>query len=80
MTSDGTGWSLRLDTDHAVEQLMTTAAGQISSSVQVRIDADCVVISGTTESWYEKQLVQESLRAVCSTYRISNRISVPVWA
>jgi len=79
MTSSGNGRMLCLDIDHTVEQLMTAAVARISSRVRVHVDADRVLVSGTVNSWHEKQLVQESLRAVSPSYRISNEISVNAW-
>jgi len=73
------GRVVRVDTDHAVLELMATAVSRINGSLTVEIQDRLVQVSGQAGSWHEKQLAQESLRSVCSSYRICNNIRVAAW-
>ena len=70
--------NLRLDTDHCVQELMGKAVARVCREVDVRVRHNDVYLSGVTESWYEKQMAQESLRDVSAAYRIHNDIAVSV--
>jgi osmotically-inducible protein OsmY len=65
--------------DHAVMELMTTAISRINGDLRVVVADRMVQLSGQVNSWHEKQLAQESLRSVCSSYRIRNDIRVTSW-
>lgn len=78
LNSDGR--SVRLDTDHAVQELMSAAVARINSAIQLEFRDRHVCLSGVAESWHEKQQAQESLRALSGQYTIRNEIRVPVWA
>ena len=71
--------SIRLDTDHAVQELMANTVARISRDVCIHVQRECVFLSGATNSWYEKQLVQESLRDISRSYQIHNDIAVAAW-
>ena len=67
--------TLRLDSAHR----LTTVLSQhlpFSGSLQVELDDDRVVLSGNVNSWYAKQLAQETIRPAVQTARIHNRIRV----
>lgn len=73
------GKTVRLDTDHAVEELMAVAVSRINGSIRVTLREREVQLSGQADSWHEKQLAQESLRAVSNSYQIRNQIRVAGW-
>jgi len=62
-----------------VAELMSTAVSRINSNLQVEVVDQWVQVSGQANSWHEKQLAQESLRSVCSSYQIRNDIRVAAW-
>ena len=68
--------AVRVDTDHTVQDLMAAAVSRISSEVRVELRQHQVFLTGSTQSWYEKQLAQESLRSVSNSYVIRNDIIV----
>ena len=73
------GQAIRLDTDHTIQDLMTAAVSRISSDIRVAFRERQVHLTGSTQSWYEKQLAQESLRTVSRSVVIYNDISVTGW-
>lgn len=69
--------NFRIDNGHKLEQLVFRSIQRLQLfGVNVELQDDDVVLSGAVSSWYEKQLAQESVRAVVPTLRIKNRISV----
>ena len=68
-----------MDTDHTVQDLMVAAVSRISSGFRVELRQQQVFLTGSTHSWYEKQLAQESLRSVSNSYVIRNDIIVAEW-
>ena len=78
-TSNPGGQAIRLDTDHTIQSLMSSAVSRINSEIRVEFREQKVHLTGSTESWHEKQLAQESLRSVSQSYVIHNEISVAAW-
>ena len=69
--------TFRIDDGHKLEQLVFRSIQRLQLfGVNVELQNDELVLSGAVNSWYEKQLAQESVRAVVPTLRIRNRISV----
>ena len=60
-------------------ELMANAVSRINSNLQVDFIDHTVQVSGHANTWHEKQLAQESLRSVCSSYQIRNDIRVNAW-
>lgn len=72
--------AVRLDTDHAVQELMSAAVSRINGSIRLEFRERQACLSGSAASWHEKQQAQESLRALNSEYTICNEICVPSWS
>ena len=77
--SHTTGLAIRLDTEHAVQELMKSAVARICRAVRVEICEQHIYLTGAAASWHEKQLAQEALRSISGSYRICNKIAVPAW-
>ena len=45
-------------------------------NVQVSIENDCILLSGTVRSYYLKQMAQEQVRKECPTTKLSNDVVV----
>lgn len=73
------GQAVRLDTEHTVQELMTRAISQINRALHVELREQQVRLTGAAESWHEKQMAQESLRSMSSSYVIHNEIQVAAW-
>ncbi len=71
--------SIRLDTDHVMQELMAAAIARISGAIRLEVRERQVLLTGTTESWHEKQQAQESLRSLSRDYLICNEIRVAAW-
>lgn len=80
MSSSNSGSrAVRLDTEHAIQHLMSSAVSRISKEIRVEFREQQIHLTGSTGSWHEKQLAQETLRAVSQAYVIHNAISVNGW-
>lgn len=44
--------------------------------IEVVVENDCVVLSGTVTSFYMKQIVQETARQACPSRRVYNDVDV----
>ena len=71
--------TIRVDIDHTIQELMKSAVSRISREIRVKFRERQVQLSGSVQSWYEKQMAQESLRSVSRSYAIRNDIRVPAW-
>ncbi len=49
---------------------------EVSRRFDVQVEQDEVVLRGVVRSWYQKQLAQESLRAIAGVERIRNELEV----
>lgn len=71
---------LRLDPPHGVpavcDSLLRTVRRQLLDDVHVEVDEQLVLLSGSVQTWHEKQLAQEVIRLAAPTRRIRNGIRV----
>ncbi|MCA9086109.1 MAG: BON domain-containing protein [Planctomycetaceae bacterium] len=71
------GQNLRFDTDHLHIEMMEKAIRHLNrAQVNIRIEDNCVVLSGEADTWHCKQQVQESLRRLAGGRVILNRLNV----
>lgn len=69
--------SVRVDTDHHLHEMMQRAVGRLQqASVQVQLSRDSVLLTGSVNSWHEKQFAQEAIRVLSRTRRIHNELQV----
>jgi osmotically-inducible protein OsmY len=45
-------------------------------NVQLRVDGDCVKLSGNVATFFQKQMAQETLRSIVTPLRIENELIV----
>jgi osmotically-inducible protein OsmY len=64
------------DVHRVVEEALARHAHLAGRNLRFEVHEDGVVLRGTVRSYYQKQLVQESLKAISSLPRIRNEIEV----
>lgn len=67
--------SVKLVLDRAREALHNSPISTIRC-LQVELFDDALVISGKVGSFYEKQMAQEAIRAVCKDLQLQNSVDV----
>lgn len=60
----------------AIENQLAICGHNLSQEVEVQVDQKSVVLSGTVNSYYLKQLAQEAAFHVCPNRKLSNQICV----
>lgn len=69
--------SIRIDTDHCMHEMMQRAVERMpNASVKVQMSRQAVLLTGTVNSWQDKQDAQESIRAISRTRKIHNELQV----
>lgn len=69
--------SIRIDTDHCVYEMMQRAVERMSNaSVTVQMSGDTVLLTGSVNSWQDKQDAQEAIRAISRSRTIHNELQV----
>jgi osmotically-inducible protein OsmY len=69
--------SIRIDTDHCMHEMMQRAVERMpNASVKVQMSRHAVLLTGTVNSWQDKQVAQESVRAISRTRKIHNELQV----
>jgi len=72
-----TGQQFRIDTDHQLHAMMKQEIQRLHGrSIDIRLDKDCVLLSGTVNSWSDKQQAQESIRGLSGSHQIRNDVKV----
>lgn len=61
--------------DRAREALVSSPLSTLRR-LQVEVLDDAVVISGRVSTFYEKQMAQEAIRAVCHDVQVNNTVDV----
>ena len=57
--------------------MMQRTVGRLQqASVQVQLSRDSVLLTGSVNTWHEKQFAQEAIRALSSTRKIHNELQV----
>jgi len=68
--------SLRHDLHDRVNQTLDQDAGTFGRQITFRVDDAEVILDGVVGSYYQKQMVQETLRRIDGICRITNRLRV----
>ena len=75
-TSSGSSYQ-RIDTEHHLMEMMQTAVSRIhSGNIQIRLQEEAIMMTGSVDCWYEKQHPQEILRELSGGRRIHNELHV----
>lgn len=65
------------DASRKLRALFNAANVRTLRGVHVEVKGDCVVLTGTVTSFYQKQMATEIARRVSGVGRIVNRLEVP---
>jgi len=69
--------SIRIDTDHCMHEMMQRAVERLpNTSVKVQMSRHAVLLTGTVNTWQDKQDAQEAVRAINRTRKIHNELQV----
>lgn len=63
------------ETDRCLE-VMRQLASVYVQDLKVRVDDDCVTLTGTVASWYGKQVATIAVRRLYPTLRVDNQLQV----
>lgn len=67
----------RIDSEHQLLEMMQATVARIcAAKIQVAMHDDSVLLSGSVNSWYDKQQAQESLRRLTGARTILNELAV----
>lgn len=70
----------RLDTDHSVQELMEAKAQQFlklqGGVIEIGVQDEAVFLTGSVNSWSDKQRLQESIRPLAGRRAIRNQVHV----
>ena len=76
-TSKKLARSIRIDADHCMHEMMQRAVERIPhASVKVHMSRDTVLLTGSVNTWQDKQLAQEAIRGISRTRTIHNELQV----
>jgi len=74
---------IHLDSPHSLSNLLRSALVRSpyfgGRSLEVEVNDDSVIVSGVVQTYYQKQMVQESLRPYLGNSRLQNRLEVASW-